>query len=64
MTLGDWVLKEENGLRATRRFTTKEDATSLGGIERALGDRGGLVRIHTDEGAFDEERTYPSCAAL
>ena len=56
---GDWTLRLQGSDRAMRRFETKEDATKGGALERALGNQGGSVRIHKQDGQIQEERTYP-----
>lgn len=55
----NWKLQKEGGERASRVFDgmTKEDAV------RATSDfmqgHPGSVRIHRQDGSFEEERTYP-----
>ncbi len=55
----DWALMPEGGDRAVRRFDTKEEATKGGALSDALGEQGGSVRIHKQDGKIQEERTYP-----
>jgi hypothetical protein len=38
---------------------TKEDATKRGALKRAVGESGRSVKIHKENGRFQEERTYP-----
>ena len=59
---GDWVLVEEGKSRARRRFPTKSAATGKGVLEDALGPKGGSVRIHKEDGKFQQERTFPTAA--
>lgn len=56
---GGWVLKEEVTGNVIKRFGTKEDATKGGVLKKAIGSRGGSVRIQKENGVFQEERTYP-----
>ena len=58
----DWVLKEDGGSRAKRRFATKSEATEGGVLENAVGNSGGSVKIKKEDGQFQEERTYPRSA--
>lgn len=55
----DWVLKEEVTHRTVRRFENKIEATKGGVLKRAVGSKGGSVRIQKENGEFQEERTYP-----
>jgi Uncharacterized protein conserved in bacteria (DUF2188) len=55
----DWALKEEVTGRTVRRFGTKGEATKGGVLEKAVGSKGGSVRIQKANGVFQEERTYP-----
>jgi hypothetical protein len=56
-----WALENSAG-RAIKTFDTKQKATAGGVLERALGSRGGSVRIQKQNGKFQEERTYPGTA--
>lgn len=51
-----WALKDQEGGVIT--FKSKAEATSGGQLE-AIGKIGGTVRIHKEDGTFEEERTYP-----
>ena len=53
----DWELKSSGRVVAT--FATKTEATDGGQLAKAIGKEGGTVRIHTEIGGIDEERTYP-----
>ena len=55
-----WVLKE--GDRVVRPFSSKEEAVAGGALARAIGEEGGSVRIHLQDGTFEEERTFPRSA--
>ena len=55
---GDWRLQESGADRAIRRFPTKQDATAGGALADALGQKGGSVRIHRQDGVIQEERTF------
>jgi hypothetical protein len=52
-----WELKANGSVM--KKFATKAEAVRGGVLERAIGKPGGTVRIHTDIGAVQEERTYP-----
>jgi hypothetical protein len=54
----DWKLQDSSG-RTVRRFDTKGDATAGGVLKDAIGGKGGAVRIHKEDGVFQEERTFP-----
>ena len=56
-----WALKDQEGGVITT-FKSKSDATTGGQLEKAIGAKGGTVRIHKDDGTFEEERTYPRAA--
>lgn len=56
---GDWELTKDDTNRVVRRFATKEAATKGGALEKALGKRGGSVKIRNEDGRFEEERTFP-----
>ena len=51
-----WDLKFEG--RTVAKFATKGEAIHGGQLEIAVGGRG-TVRIHTEIGGIEEERTYP-----
>lgn len=53
-----WQLKDGGG-HVQKEFDTKAQATAGGVLEKAVGPSGGSVRIHTERGKFQEERTYP-----
>lgn len=55
----DWVLKNDATNRTVKVFDTKTDATKGGVLQKALGDKGGSVKIQKENGKFQEERTYP-----
>jgi hypothetical protein len=55
----DWYLRNDFTGRTVRRFDTKAEATEGGVLEDAVGQAGGSVRIHKENGVFQEERTYP-----
>jgi hypothetical protein len=52
-----WELKA--GGSVLKKFATKAEAIKAGVLEKALGKTCGTVRIHSDIGAVQEERTYP-----
>lgn len=55
----DWALKQDKTGRVTERFDTKAEATRGGILEKAVGPYGGSVKIKTEKGKIQEERTYP-----
>lgn len=56
---GGWKLKERGANHAVCRFATKSDATKGDALSKAIGEGGGSVRIHKQDGWIEEERTYP-----
>lgn len=56
-----WDLNAAGGVtKAT--FATKEEALQGGALEKALGVEKATVRIHTEIGGIEEERTFPRSA--
>jgi hypothetical protein len=55
---GAWVLKDQEGGVVTT-FKIKDEATGGGELEKAIGAKGGTVRIHKVDGTLEEERTFP-----
>lgn len=58
---GVWNLKNQAG-QVIRAFGTKTEATAGGVLKETIGAAGGSIRIHTADGDFQEERTYPRSA--
>ena len=58
---GGWQLERDGSDRARARFETKAEATKGGALKAAVGQDGGSVKIHKQNGRIQEERTYPSC---
>jgi hypothetical protein len=54
-----WELIEDVTRRIRTTFASKAAATAAGALERAVGPEGGSVKIMTQDGRFEEERTYP-----
>lgn len=55
-----WQLKKQGNERATKAFTgNKEDAIKDSAAYLKSTDDGGSLRIHKEDGKFQEERTYP-----
>lgn len=54
-----WDLENDKTDRVVKRFSIKEDATTGGVLEKAVGENGGSVKIQKMDGKFQEERTYP-----
>ena len=58
---GQWKLKREGAERASRVFDTKDEAVRESAqFVREHG--GGSVKIHSQDGRIQEERTYPRSA--
>lgn len=55
-----WSLRDREGVLVSA-FKSKADAVSGGRLERAIGGSG-TVRIHKEDGSFEEERTFPRSA--
>ena len=55
-----WKLEKQGADRSIRNFETKEQAMEFG-VEY-MKDHGGSLKIHTQDGRFQEERTYPRSA--
>ena len=55
---GGWTLMDQEGGVVTT-FASKADATTGGQLAKAIGAKGGTVRIHKEDGEFEEERTFP-----
>lgn len=53
----DWKLQKEGGSRAIKRSGTKDDAIKH--MRGYMDGREGSVKIHKEDGKFQEERTYP-----
>lgn len=51
-----WVLRNQIG-ELIRNFKTKAEALTGGTLEGIVSE--GTVRIHRDDGQFQEERTFP-----
>lgn len=51
-----WMLHDQTGDVVTT-FKTKDEALAGGTLERLVGE--GTVRIHKEDGTFEEERTFP-----
>jgi hypothetical protein len=58
----DWKLVNNETSRTVERFDTKGVATAGGVLSDAIGQQGGSVRIHLENGRIQEERTYPRSA--
>lgn len=54
-----WDLSDDRTRRVVKSFGTKAQATKGGVLQRAVGDVDASVRIHKENGRFQEERTYP-----
>jgi hypothetical protein len=54
-----WDLKRDTTVRVIKKFDSKGEATKGGALKRAVGADGGSVKIKTENGKIQEERTYP-----
>lgn len=55
-----WELEKDKSHKVIKTFSTKEQATKGGVLEKALGKEGGSVKIQLKDSArIQEERTYP-----
>ena len=57
---GDWKLQRAGGSRAIRRFDTKQEAMQFS--TQHVKKNGGSLKVHKQDGTFQEERTYPRSA--
>jgi len=57
-----WVLRKEKSTTNLVSEDTKEEATASMIKYMKKGNKEGSVRIHKENGQFQEERTYPSSA--
>lgn len=55
-----WKLKKEGNDRASATAKTKEEI--IGKTREFMSQREGSVKIHKEDGSFQEERTYPRSA--
>jgi hypothetical protein len=55
---GSWELKNQIG-DVIKASSTKAALTRGGMLSRSIGRKGGTVRIHLQDGKFEEERTFP-----
>ncbi|MCC2636918.1 MAG: hypothetical protein K0Q68_637 [Moraxellaceae bacterium] len=54
---GKWKLTREGATRATKTFDTKQEGVTFS--TGYVGEKTGSLRIHKENGQFQEERTYP-----
>lgn len=57
-----WELKNDTTDRVVKNFDTKSEATAGGSLEKAIGSKGGSVKIQRMDGDYQEERTFPKSA--
>lgn len=57
-----WDLENDKTDRVIKSFEKKSDATAGGVLKKVLGKEGGSVKIQTEDGKFQEERTFPKSA--
>ncbi|HPA19526.1 MAG TPA: DUF2188 domain-containing protein [Verrucomicrobiae bacterium] len=56
----EWKLTREGADRAALKADTKEEA--LRQSVEFMNQHGGSMKVHTEDGQFQEERTYPGSA--
>ena len=56
---GKWDLTNDKTDKVVKSFENKSDATTKGVLKKIVGDEGGSVKIKTEKGKYQEERTYP-----
>ena len=56
---GKYKLKKENGERASKVFETNKNEAIKFSKEFIQNQGGGSLKIHRNDGKFQEERTYP-----
>ena len=54
-----WDLTDDASNRVVRSFATKQGATREGVLSRMFRTKPASIRIETQHGRFQEERTYP-----
>lgn len=55
-----WKLEKQGSERSIRNFETKSEAMNF--IVDYMNNHGGSLKIHKQDGQFQEERTYPRSA--
>jgi len=56
----EWKLEKQGSERSIRNFETKNDTMNLS--VDYMNNHGGSLKIQTQDGRFQEERTYPRSA--
>lgn len=56
---GKYKLKRENAERASKVFDSTKDEAIKESKDFILNQGGGSLKIHKNDGGFQEERTYP-----
>lgn len=54
-----WDLSKNSTKETVKSFNTKHAATKGGVLKKAVGAKGGSIRIRKENGEFQEERTFP-----
>ncbi len=54
-----WVLRNDSTAKVVKVFDSKKTALHGGALRRAVGAQGGLVRVCSNNGTYQEERTFP-----
>ncbi len=57
---GEWKFRQFRSERAIKTFETKQDGLEFS--TEYMRDHGGSLKIKTENGEFQEERTYPRSA--
>lgn len=55
-----WVLTKQGNERPSKTADTKEEIVKI--ASSFVGEKGGSVKIHKENGQYQEERTYPRSA--
>ncbi|MDQ3047101.1 MAG: DUF2188 domain-containing protein [Bacteroidota bacterium] len=54
---GGWLLEKEGEKRGIKFFATKREAMEFS--TKYVKEKGGSLKVHKEDGRFEEERTYP-----
>ena len=54
-----WSLKKQGNDRASKTFDGNKQDAIRGSAEHVKGAGGGSLKIHKEDGKYQEERTYP-----
>ncbi len=57
-----WLLRNDATEKVVKIFDSKKTALHGGALRRAVGTQGGLVRVCSSNGTYQEERTFAPVA--